>query len=211
MSEQSLTGQTLGDYRIGRLIGKGACGAVYRARRTVDGPGGAAGTLLALKVFHRFGSMHADLGWLVKQLKAKRELTLVYVPTQSLANEVCIYFKKAGLTADFYHKERTGVEKGQAHDSFMQCRVDVLVATVAFGMGVDNQHVRHVVHYMAPKTMETYYQELGRAGRDGTLAHATLICNSLDLVRYEAPSIASARALSAAPGCSTRSTPCAAM
>jgi ATP-dependent DNA helicase RecQ len=123
---------------------------------------------IALKVFHRFGSMHADLGWLVKQLKAKRELTLVYVPTQSLANEVCIYFQKAGLTADFYHKERTGVEKGQAHDSFMQCLVDVLVATVAFGMGVDNQHVRHVVHYMAPKTMETYYQELGRAGRDGT-------------------------------------------
>ena len=140
---------------------------------------------IALRVFHRLGSMHADLGWLVKELRAQPELTLVYVPTQSLANDVCGYFQKAGLSADFYHKERTDREKGTAHDSFMACTVDVLVATVAFGMGVDNRHVRHVVHFEAPKTMETYYQELGRAGRDGTLARATLICNSSDLVRYE--------------------------
>ena len=133
---------------------------------------------IALRVFHRLGSMHADLGWLVKELRAQPELTLVYVPTQSLANDVCGYFQKAGLSADFYHKERTDREKGTAHDSFMACTVDVLVATVAFGMGVDNRHVRHVVHFEAPKTMETYYQELGRAGRDGTLARATLICNS---------------------------------
>jgi ATP-dependent DNA helicase RecQ len=140
---------------------------------------------IALRVFHRLGSMQADLGWLVKELRARPELTLVYVPTQSLANDVCGYFRKSGLSADFYHKERTNLEKGTAHDSFMACTVDVLVATVAFGMGVDNRHVRHVVHFEAPKTMETYYQELGRAGRDGTLARATLICNSSDLVRYE--------------------------
>ena len=140
---------------------------------------------IALKVFQRQGSMQADLGWLVKELRTLPELTIVYVPSKSLANKVCGFLQKAGVSADFYHKERTHLEKGQAHESFMQCRVDVLVATVAFGMGVDNRHVRHVVHFHAPKTMETYYQELGRAGRDGTLARATLICNSSDLVRYE--------------------------
>ena len=83
---------------------------------------------IALKVFHRLGSMQADLGWLVKELRVAPELTLVYVPTQKLANAVCGYFQKAGLSADFYHKMRKNHEKDTAHDSFMACTVDVLVA-----------------------------------------------------------------------------------
>jgi ATP-dependent DNA helicase RecQ len=104
---------------------------------------------------------------LTNRLLERRETAIVYVTLQKTAEEVASHLKKSGLKALAYHAGLPDEQRHEAQDAFMGGRVDTIVATIAFGMGIDKADIRGVYHYNLPKTLENYAQETGRAGRDG--------------------------------------------
>ena len=107
---------------------------------------------------------------------------IVYVATQNAAEEVCRDLREqANVNAGFYHGGMKKAERDAAQDAFMLDRLDVIVATNAFGMGVDKPDVRFVIHYDISESLDSYYQEVGRCGRDGEPARATLLYRPADL------------------------------
>ncbi len=90
--------------------------------------------------------------------------------------------KNAGVTALPYHAGLDGVKRSRHQERFIRDEVRVICATVAFGMGIDKSNVRFVVHYDLPKSIEGYYQETGRAGRDGVPAECLLFLNHGDVM-----------------------------
>jgi ATP-dependent DNA helicase RecQ len=92
---------------------------------------------------------------------------IVYVTLQRTAEMVANALNKKGLPARHYHAGLSGEERGQVQDWFMKSSNAIVVATIAFGMGIDKSNIRYVYHYNLPKSLENYSQEIGRAGRDG--------------------------------------------
>lgn len=107
---------------------------------------------------------------------------IVYALSRKRVEEVADRLQVAGFNALPYHAGLSAARRHEAHDKFMRDEVDVVVATVAFGMGIDKPDVRFVVHYDLPKNIEGYYQETGRAGRDGLPAEALLLFGAQDMV-----------------------------
>ena len=107
------------------------------------------------------------LGVLTSRLLERRETAIVYVTLQKTAEEVASHLIKSGLKALAYHAGLPDEQRHEAQDAFMGGRADTIVATIAFGMGIDKADIRGVYHYNLPKTLENYAQETGRAGRDG--------------------------------------------
>ena len=107
------------------------------------------------------------LGVLTSRLLERRETAIVYVTLQKTAEEVASHLRKSGLKALAYHAGLPDEQRHEAQDAFMGGRVATIVATIAFGMGIDKADIRGVYHYNLPKTLENYAQETGRAGRDG--------------------------------------------
>ncbi len=107
----------------------------------------------------------------------KEESTIVYVTLQKTAEEVAAYLREAGLVAAAYHAGMNHADREAIQNGFMFGQIPVIVATIAFGMGIDKPDIRHVVHYDLPKSIEGYSQEIGRAGRDGMTSHCTLLGN----------------------------------
>jgi ATP-dependent DNA helicase RecQ len=93
--------------------------------------------------------------------------TIVYVTQQKTAEKVADMLNKNGITASPYHAGMKSEERESIQDDFMTGKTPVVVATIAFGMGIDKRDIRQVIHYNLPKTLENYSQEIGRAGRDG--------------------------------------------
>ena len=108
------------------------------------------------------------------------EPTIIYTQTrklsESLSNDIC----NKGIKCSYYHAGLTVDEKKRSHEAFMKGEILVIVATISFGMGIDKSDIRHVINYGIPTDIETYYQEIGRAGRDGIMSKATLYYNEGD-------------------------------
>ena len=116
----------------------------------------------------------AVLGWVRDAPKPG----LVYVATRKDAER---YAEELGVDAEPFHAGMKAAERERVQDAFMRGRVDVVVATSAFGMGIDKPDVRFVAHASAPGSLDAYYQEIGRAGRDGEPARAVLFYRPQDL------------------------------
>jgi ATP-dependent DNA helicase RecQ len=106
---------------------------------------------------------------------------LLYVSTRRTAEEYAAELSERGLRAEAYHSGRRVRERESIHERFLANELDVVVATTAFGMGIDKPDVRFVVHADIPDSLDSYYQEIGRSGRDGEPALAVLHYRSEDL------------------------------
>jgi ATP-dependent DNA helicase RecQ len=106
---------------------------------------------------------------------------LVYARTRRSAEAYADRLAAAGLRAAVYHAGRRAAERREVHEAFSAGELDVVCATSAFGMGIDRPDVRYVVHAQVPESLDTYYQEFGRAGRDGARSWATLFYRPEDL------------------------------
>ncbi|OZG54400.1 ATP-dependent DNA helicase RecQ [Alloscardovia macacae] len=110
------------------------------------------------------------------------EPTIIYCRTRRAVESVAAKLQKAGYNADFYHAGLEPDERSRIQDAFQYGEVDVMVATNAFGMGIDKPDVRQVIHYGISDSLEAYYQEAGRAGRDGQKSRCTLFYSGADVV-----------------------------
>ena len=119
---------------------------------------------------------------LIERLAAPGRLpAIVYVTLQETAETVAAHLQRAGLRARAYHAGLADDVRSEVQQAFLTNTLPVIVATIAFGMGVDKANVRAVFHFNLPKTLENYQQEIGRAGRDGAPAHCEVLACGDDL------------------------------
>ena len=119
-------------------------------------------------------------GELVHILKSVQGSTIVYTRSRKGTREVCQELEKEGFSALFYHAGLTDVEKDVRQHAWQEDETRIMVATNAFGMGIDKPDVRLVIHMDLPDSIEAYFQEAGRGGRDGETAYAVLLYNNSD-------------------------------
>ena len=110
------------------------------------------------------------------------ESGIIYCSTKKTVDAVCERLRGLGILATKYHAGLSEEERSRNQEDFLYDRIPIIVATNAFGMGIDKSNVRYVVHYNMPKNMESYYQEAGRAGRDGEPSECILLFSTQDIM-----------------------------
>jgi len=123
-----------------------------------------------------------SLNYIKKYLKEHSdEGGIIYASTRKEVDSIYSELQKSGYNVGKYHAGMTDNERQKNQDDFIKDKLNIMVATNAFGMGIDKSNVRFVIHNNLPKDLESYYQEAGRAGRDGLDAHCILIFNPKDI------------------------------
>jgi len=111
--------------------------------------------------------------------------SIIYCRSRKQTEAISKFLSQSGIAATAYHAGMNKDKRESAQNEWMQNEVPVMAATTAFGMGIDKPDVRMVLHYDAPEHLEAYYQEAGRAGRDGAPSKALALYNSMDIKRLE--------------------------
>ena len=132
---------------------------------------------LGVETFHAEGAKDRAL---VEQVSASEKPGIVYSATRKRAEELASALRERGVRALAYHAGMAARERDRVQEAFMSDEAEVIVATVAFGMGIDKPNVRFVFHSEVSDSVDSYYQEVGRAGRDGENAKAVLFYRQED-------------------------------
>ncbi len=125
------------------------------------------------------------IGEIVQILKGVPQgSAIVYIRSRQMTHDIARQLNEQGISAESYHAGLSNVERETRQYDWTMGRVRVMVATNAFGMGIDKADVRVVIHYSPPDTLEAYFQEAGRAGRDGKTSYAVMLCDRGDLTQF---------------------------
>ncbi|MCM2674582.1 DNA helicase RecQ [Alkalicoccobacillus plakortidis] len=106
---------------------------------------------------------------------------IIYVSTRKEAEQLSTYLQKKNYKSGIYHGGMSDIERASNQEDFLYDRIEIMIATNAFGMGINKSNVRYVLHYNLPKNIEAYYQEAGRAGRDGEKGECILLFGGQDI------------------------------
>jgi len=138
---------------------------------------------LTVNARHRIKDGRAQLMEFLKL--HKDESGIIYTLSRKSTEAVAQFLQGKGIEAKAYHAGLPTQEKNATYADFVADRVQIVVATIAFGMGIDKSNIRFVVHMTMPKTLENFYQEIGRAGRDGVASETLLLFSAQDIVQQK--------------------------
>jgi len=138
---------------------------------------------LTINARHRIKDGRAQLMEFLKL--HKDESGIIYTLSRKSTEAVAHFLQDKGIEAKAYHAGLPTAEKNRTYADFVADRVQIVVATIAFGMGIDKSNIRFVVHMTMPKTLENFYQEIGRAGRDGVESETLLLFSAQDIVQQK--------------------------
>ena len=124
-------------------------------------------------------------GYLLETLQKVKGSGIVYVRSRKATHEIAAELVKNKISADFYHAGLTTSVRSEKQDAWISGKKRVIVATNAFGMGIDKPDVRFVIHFAPPESLEAYFQEAGRAGRDGKKSAAVMLYNNADKTKLK--------------------------
>ncbi|MDQ1326016.1 MAG: ATP-dependent helicase RecQ [Campylobacterota bacterium] len=138
---------------------------------------------LIINARHRIGDGREQL---IEFLKAyQNDSGIIYTLSRKSTEAVARFLQARGVMAKAYHAGLPTEEKNSVYGDFVADKVQIVVATIAFGMGIDKSNIRFVVHMSLPKTLENFYQEIGRAGRDGLSSETLLLFSAQDIVQQK--------------------------
>ena len=137
---------------------------------------GTKRTNLKIKVFKKSKNILNDIKLFIKQ----NTPTIIYVPTRKMTEKISDLLNDNGISAVKYHGGMSQQEKNKNHELFVNDDINIIVATISFGMGIDKPNIRTIINYGCPNNIETYYQEIGRAGRDGIDSEVILFYSDSD-------------------------------